>query len=109
MSKTRSNYDGKQGLEVLLAQAETIHIALSGAAAALVRDALDSGKYESAAEVVSDALRDWHRERDAWDVPRLQALWDEAQRDERPGLDPEPINARLRQKFSSSSRGSSRL
>ncbi len=87
-------------------QTETIEVSLSGEAAAQVRDAVDSG-HGSASEVIVDALRNWRRDKEDLDVEHLRAAWEEALQDDRPGLDPEPINARLREKFPRTVRSSS--
>ena len=82
-------------------QADTFEISLSGEAATQVRDALDSRKYTLAEEVVADALRHWHRERRNLNMEHLRAAWEEAVRDDSPGLEPERLMARVREKLAS--------
>jgi antitoxin ParD1/3/4 len=80
---------------------EKISIALPPEMAAQVRHAVETGEYASSSEVVRDALRDWARKR----VPRassiedLRALWREAVRDNRPGVDMEEVMDRLQRKY----------
>jgi antitoxin ParD1/3/4 len=67
---------------------EKLSISLTPDMAAAVRQAVDSGDYESASEVVQDALSDWSRRRssDREQVLELRRLWQE-------GLDSGPSEA----------------
>ena len=46
-----------------MAGSEKVSVALSGDTLAAIRDAVDSGDYANADEVVRDALRDWKLKR----------------------------------------------
>lgn len=62
-----------------MANVEKLSIALTPDMATLVRQAVESGDYASASEVVRDALRDWKLKR-AFDremVEELRRLWQE--------------------------------
>jgi antitoxin ParD1/3/4 len=65
--------------EAPMANGEKLSIALSADMAATVRQAVASGDYVSASEVVREALRDWRARRAVGqDVAReLRRLWDE--------------------------------
>ncbi len=58
---------------------EKVSIALTVDMAAMVRDAVDSGEYASASEVVREALRDWKYKQQARErqIAELKALIDE--------------------------------
>ena len=63
-----------------MANVEKLSIALPRDMAATVRQAVESGDYASASEVIRDALRDW-KDRRAVDrevVEELRRLWQEA-------------------------------
>jgi antitoxin ParD1/3/4 len=47
-----------------MSSVEKISIAVTPELAARVRDAVNSGEYASASEVVREALRDWNRKRE---------------------------------------------
>ena len=62
-----------------MANVEKLSIALTPEMATLVRQAVESGDYASASEVIRDALRDWKLKR-AFDremVEELRRLWQE--------------------------------
>ena len=58
---------------------EKISIALTKDMAVLVREAVDSGDYASASEVVRDALRNWKHKRalEGRQVAEVRRLWQE--------------------------------
>ncbi|HEY2707036.1 MAG TPA: type II toxin-antitoxin system ParD family antitoxin [Caulobacteraceae bacterium] len=58
-----------------MSRIEKVSIALTADLAGKVRDAVRSGDYASASEVVRDALRDWSEDREA--RTRIARLWDE--------------------------------
>jgi antitoxin ParD1/3/4 len=62
-----------------VADIETMDVALAPEFALLVREAVASGEYASASEVVADALRDWRMNRSGqgMDVEELRRLWQE--------------------------------
>lgn len=62
-----------------MANVEKLSIALTPDMATLVRQAVESGDYASASEVIRDALRDWKLKRalDREMVEELRRLWQE--------------------------------
>jgi antitoxin ParD1/3/4 len=62
-----------------MANVEKLSIALTSDMAASVRQAVESGEYASASEVIRDALRDWKLKRavDQELVEELRRLWQE--------------------------------
>ena len=62
-----------------MANVEKLSIALPRDMAATVRQAVESGDYASASEVIRDALRDWKLKRalDREMVEELRRLWQE--------------------------------
>jgi antitoxin ParD1/3/4 len=56
---------------------EKVSVALSPELAAMVKDAVATGRYASAGEVIREALRDWRTREDVRDIERarLQAAW----------------------------------
>ena len=62
-----------------MANVEKISVALTPDLATIVRQAVESGDYASASEVVRDALRDWKLKRavDQETVRELRRLWQE--------------------------------
>ena len=62
-----------------MANVEKLSIALTPDMAATVRQAVESGDYASASEVIREALRDWKRKRgvDREIVEELRRLWQE--------------------------------
>lgn len=67
------------GKETGMADAEKISVALTPDMAAAVRQAVESGDYASASEVIRDALRDWKLKRavDQELILELRRLWRE--------------------------------
>lgn len=61
---------------------EKVSIALTVDMAAMVRNAVESGEYASASEVVREALRDWKYKQQARErqIAELKALIDEGER-----------------------------
>ena len=62
-----------------MANVEKISVALTADMVSIVRQAVASGDYASASEVVRDALREWQLKRavDRDVVEQLRRLWDE--------------------------------
>ena len=62
-----------------MSQVEKLSIALTTQQADLLREAVDSGEYATASEVVRDAMRVWQEKWEARqaDIRRLRELWDE--------------------------------
>ena len=58
---------------------EKVSVALTTQQANLLREAVNSGEYATASEVVRDALRAWQEKWEARqaDIRRLRELWDE--------------------------------
>lgn len=85
-----------------MANVEKLSIALTPDMAAIVRQAVESGDYASASEVIRDALRDWKLKRavDREMVEELRRLWQEGI-DSGPAepLDMEAIKREARARF----------
>ena len=62
-----------------MAKVEKLSIALTPELAATVRDALSSGQYASASELIREALREWQQKRIEREqvVAEIIRLWDE--------------------------------
>ncbi len=62
-----------------MANVEKLSVALTADMVTIVRQAVSSGDYASASEVVREALREWQQKRavDRDVVERLRQLWDE--------------------------------
>jgi len=73
--------------------------------AALLREAVDSGEYASASEVVRDALRTWKRRRklEALELSELRRLIQEGM-DSGPSIDADLVFSRLGSKYGAMSR-----
>jgi antitoxin ParD1/3/4 len=75
-------------------------ITLSSELAAAVDGAVEAGEFNSASEVIRDALRQWKERRDllGYTIEELRALWDEgvASGGSKPGID---VIKRLRAKY----------
>jgi antitoxin ParD1/3/4 len=84
-----------------MSSVEKISIALPPEMVAQVRRAVEAGEYASSSEVIRDALRDWARKRvpHANSIEDLRALWREAVKDKRPGVDMEEVMDRLERKY----------
>ena len=63
--------------------------------------AVATGEYASSSEVVRDALRDWTHKRSLRQqgVAELRQVWQEAMRDQRPGVDADSVLDRLERKY----------
>lgn len=81
---------------------EKISIALPPEMVGLLRDAVESGEYSSASEVVRDALRTWKLKRKL-EVLQLDALRRIIKHgtDSGPSIDADVVFSRLRRKFAS--------
>lgn len=68
--------------------------------ASLLREAVESGEYASASEVVRDALRAWKRKRklETLELSELRRLVQEGI-ESGPAVDPEPVLSRLESKY----------
>ena len=88
--------------ETGMANVEKLSIALTPDMAAIVRQAVESGDYASASEVIRDALRDWKLKRavDQELIEELRRLWQEGI-DSSPAelLDMEEIKHEARSRF----------
>jgi antitoxin ParD1/3/4 len=75
-------------------------ITLSSELAAAVDGAVEAGEFNSASEVIRDALRQWKERRDllGYTIEELRVLWDEgvASGGSKPGAE---VIARLRAKY----------
>jgi antitoxin ParD1/3/4 len=82
-------------------QPNSISVELDAEIAAQVRRAVESGEYGSSAEVVEDALRDWshHRSAAVFDLEGLGRAWDEARRDDSPGISADEVLDGLERKY----------
>jgi antitoxin ParD1/3/4 len=60
-----------------MSNVQKVSIALTPELIDLLREAVDTGEYTSASEVIRDALRDWKMRRTALigDTEELRALW----------------------------------
>ena len=69
---------------------DELNVTVSGQQAQILREALESGEYASAGDVVQEAIRVWQTHRDAErdDLQRLQRLWDEG----KASGEPQPID-----------------
>jgi antitoxin ParD1/3/4 len=79
---------------------EKISIALPHDMVSLVRDAVESGEYASASEVIREALRAWkfRRKVETLEVDELRQLLQEGAQSG-PGIDADLVFARLREKY----------
>ena len=79
---------------------EKLSIALPAEMAALLREAVESGEYASASEVVRDALRTWKRKRklETLELGELRRLIREGT-ESGPGVDATRVFSRLRTKY----------
>jgi antitoxin ParD1/3/4 len=69
-----------------LSNIEKVSIALTTQQAELLREAVDSGEYATASEVVREAMRAWQEKWEARraDIRRLRDLWDEGKASGKP-------------------------
>lgn len=60
-----------------MSSVEKVSVALSPELSAIVKDAVATGRYASAGEVIREALRDWRTREDVREIERarLQAAW----------------------------------
>ncbi len=79
---------------------EKISVALPPDMVALLRDAVESGEYSSASEVVREALRAWkfRRKVESLETDELRQLVQEGV-ESGPGVDADLVFARLRAKY----------
>jgi antitoxin ParD1/3/4 len=79
---------------------EKLSIALPPEMANLLREAVDSGEYASASEVVRDALRAWTRKRklETLELSELRRLVREGM-ESGPAVDAEPVLSHLEAKY----------
>ena len=84
---------------------EKLSIALPPQMADLLREAVESGEYASASEVVRDALRTWKRKRklETLELSELRRLVREGM-ESGPAIDAEPVLSRLESKYSAMAR-----
>ena len=86
---------------------EKVSIALTSQQADVLREAVDSGEYATASEVVREAMRAWQ---DKWearraDTNKLRQLWDEGKASgEALSLDFNELRKEARQKLSEAKR-----
>ena len=80
---------------------EKISVALPPEMVSLVRGAVEAGEYASSSEVIREALRDWSQKRTlrAEALEQMRCLWRQAAEDPSPGIDPEPVLAKLESKY----------
>jgi antitoxin ParD1/3/4 len=83
-----------------MSRVEKMSVALPPDMAGLVREAVASGEYASASEVVRDALRDWKLKRRIarMELDELRRLAVEGA-ESGPGIDADLVFARLRDKY----------
>jgi len=84
-----------------MANVEKLSISLSSDMARSIKDAVDSGEYATASEVVRDAMRVWRFHRitvDPSDTAAIRRLVAEAENS--PSVDAEKVFARLEAKYS---------
>jgi antitoxin ParD1/3/4 len=62
-----------------MSNVQKVSIALTPEFVALLKEAVDTGEYTSASEVIRDALRDWKLRRSGRDIDtaELRRLWNE--------------------------------
>jgi antitoxin ParD1/3/4 len=79
---------------------EKLSIALPPEMANLLREAVESGEYASASEVVRDALRAWKRKRnlETLEISELRRLVREGM-ESGPAVDAEPVLSRIESKY----------
>ncbi len=83
-----------------MAKVEKITVALSESTLSAVRDAVGSGDYASASEVIRDALRDWKLKRRVaqMELDEMRRLVQEGA-ESGPGIDADLVFAHLRAKY----------
>jgi antitoxin ParD1/3/4 len=80
---------------------EKISIALPPEMVAVVRSAVETGEYASSSEVVRDALRAWTQKRRLRQqgIEELRQVWQQAIKDQTPGVPADDVLNRLEQKY----------
>ena len=88
-----------------MANVEKLSIALTPELASTVREAISSGQYASASELMREALREWQQRRieREYAIAEIRRLWDEGLASGEP-VDDETAFAELRQKMRAKSR-----
>jgi len=89
-----------------MSTAEKLSIALPPEMVAMVRSAVQAGEYASSSEVIRDALRDWTHKRSVRQqevIADLRQRWEEARRDESPGVPAKSVLDRLARKYKATS------
>lgn len=83
-----------------MANVEKVSVALTPEMAAMMREAVETGEYASASEVMREALRDWKHRRTqrARAIEEMGRLWD-AGMSSGPAVDGEDAFARIGQKL----------
>jgi antitoxin ParD1/3/4 len=73
-----------------MTEIDKLTVAVSGQQARILRDAVDSGEYDTPSEIVREAIGIWQTQRNAdqGDIRRLQRLWDEG----KASGEPQPID-----------------
>ena len=80
---------------------EKISIALPPEMTARIREAVETGEYASASEVIREALRDWIHKRTLREagIGELRRLWQQALNDNAPGVSPHDVFEQLERKY----------
>lgn len=80
-----------------MGRVEKISVAVTAEMAAMMREAVETGEYASASELMREALRDWklRRQQREQAIGELRRLWDEGM-ESGPPNDGEEAFARLR-------------
>jgi len=83
-----------------MSNVQKVSVALTPEIVAMLREAVDTGEYTSASEVVREALRAWKLRRAAheMEVSELRKLWKEGIASGHP-VEGEPLFKRLRDKY----------
>jgi antitoxin ParD1/3/4 len=83
-----------------MANVEKVSVALTPEMAGMVRQAVETGEYASASEVMREALRDWklRRAQRSQAIDELRRLWDEGIASG-PAVDGEEAFARIKAKL----------
>jgi antitoxin ParD1/3/4 len=86
---------------------EKISIALPPEMVAVVRSAVETGEYASSSEVVRDALRDWTQKRRLRQqgIEELRQVWQQAIKDQTPGVPADDVLNRLERKYQADTQG----
>jgi len=85
-----------------MANVEKLSVALTTQQADLLREAVDSGEYATASEVVREAMRAWQEKWEARqaDIRKIRRLWEEGKASGEPQpLDFEELRKEARQKL----------